>query len=282
MFDLRRFCALVNIKISVLEYHSKMLFPCNFPFRVSRFSSCAVVSPLNVAQFRRDLAGHPNQQAVSYVLDGLQHGFRLGFRPTRRLRVAEKNKPSAFQNPTVIDDYLANEVSRCRVAGPFPLLPLPNLQISSFGVIPKKGQPGKWCLIVDLSSPRGSNVNDGINPDDFSMHYIKLDQIISMVAKHGPGAMMAKFDVEAAYCNIAVHPEDRYLLGLKWRGQFFVDLALPFGLRSAPYIFNCVADLVEWIIVNKYSVAALMHYLDDFLTADPRRQSIVLGICRRR
>ena len=63
---------------------------------------------------------------------------------------------------------------------------------------------------------------------------------------------MAKFDVEAGYRNIAVHSDDRYLLGMKWHGQFFVDLALPFGLRSAPYIiFNSVADLVEWIIWNK-------------------------------
>ena len=101
------------------------------------------------------------------------------------------------------------------------------------------------------------------------MHYIKLDQIISMVLKHGPVALMAKFDVEAAYHNIAVHPDDQYLLGMKWRGQFFVDLALPFGLRSAPYIFNSVADIVEWIILNRYNVADLIHYLDDFLTAGP-------------
>ena len=81
--------------------------------------------------------------------------------------------------------------------------------------------------------------------------------------------MMAKFNVEAEYRNIAVHPEDRYPLGMKWRGQFFVDLALPFGFCSAPYIFNCVADVVEWIILNKYRVTDLMHYLDDFLTAGP-------------
>ena len=122
---------------------------------------------------------------------------------------------------------------------------------------------------MDLSSPWGSSVNDGINPDDFSMHYIKCDQIISMVAKHGPGAIMAKFDVEAAYRNIAVHPDNRYLLGMKQHGHFSVDLALSFGLRSAPYIFNCVADMVKWIILNKYSVADLMHYLDDFLTVGP-------------
>ena len=128
----------------------------------------------------------------------------------------------------------------------------PKLTSKQFRVIPKKGQPGKWRLIVDLSSPGGYSVNDGINADEFAMHYIKLDEIIRMVAKHGPGAMMAKFDVEAAYRNVAVHPEDRYLLGMKWRGQFFVDLALPFGLRSAPYIFNSIADMVEWIIINRY------------------------------
>ena len=101
------------------------------------------------------------------------------------------------------------------------------------------------------------------------MHYIHLDQIINMIAQHRPGALMAKFDVEAAYHNIAVHPDGRHLLGMQWRGQGFVDLALPFGLRSAPYIFNSVADLVEWILRNKYRVADLMHYLDDFITAGP-------------
>ena len=126
-------------------------------------------------------------------------------------RLPKKHKPSAFKNPKVIDDYLANEVARCRVAGPFPSIPLPNVQISSFGVIPKKGQPGKWHLIVDLPSPHG-----------FSMHYIKIDQIISMIAKHESGALMAKFDVEAAYRNIAVHPEDRYLLGMKWRIHTYI------------------------------------------------------------
>ena len=45
---------------------------------------------------------------------------------------------------------------------------------------------------------------------------------------------MAKFDVEAAYRKIAVHPADHYLFGMKWWGQYYVDLALPFGLRSAP------------------------------------------------
>ncbi len=31
-----------------------------------------------------------------------------------------------------------------------------------FGVIPKKGKPGKWRLIVNLSAPDGHSVNDSI------------------------------------------------------------------------------------------------------------------------
>ena len=90
-----------------------------------------------------------------------------------------------------------------------------------------------------------------------------------MVSKYGLGALMAKFDVEAAYRNIAVHPSDRYLLGMTWRNLYYVDLALPFGLRSAPYIFNSMADMVEWILLNPHHVLDLLHYLDDFITAGP-------------
>ena len=61
---------------------------------------------------------------------------------------------------------------------------------------------------------------------------------------------MAKFDIESAYRNIAINLSDRHLLGLKWRDAYYIDLALPFGLRSAPAIFNSVAELVEWILVH--------------------------------
>ncbi len=62
-------------------------------------------------------------------------------------------------------------------------------------VIPKTGQPGKWRLILDLSSPHGLSVNDGIDPDQFSLQYIKFDDVVTMVTKLGRGALMSKFDV---------------------------------------------------------------------------------------
>ena len=89
------------------------------------------------------------------------------------------------------------------------------------------------------------------------------------MSKYGSGALIAKFDVEAAYHNIAVHPSDWNLLVLKWRNHCYVDLALSSGLPSAPYIFNSVADMVEWILLIAHNVSDLLHYLDNFITAGP-------------
>lgn len=113
------------------------------------------MTPLQADQFALELQHHPDRQLVNYVLDGISNGFRVGFSPSHKLKSAKNNKPSALQHAAVVDEYLANAVSLGRVAGPFTSPPLPNLHISSFGVIPKRGQPGKWRLIVDLSSPGG-------------------------------------------------------------------------------------------------------------------------------
>ena len=102
-----------------------------------------------------ELENHPNQPQVSFVLEGLLKGFRVGYNYSHKLKSASRNKPSAYAHPEIVNAYLANKVSLGRVAGPFDFPPLPGLHISSFGVIPKKGQPGKWRLIVDLSSPYG-------------------------------------------------------------------------------------------------------------------------------
>ena len=82
-------CATVSCRTSDFIFHLKKLvvvqcqafvFWCNLAsHRVSRLPSSVGVSPLNVSQFTLNLTGHSDQQAVAYVLEGLQHGFRLGF-----------------------------------------------------------------------------------------------------------------------------------------------------------------------------------------------------------
>lgn len=247
------------------------------PSLVSPLRSVEFVSPLIVSKFQMELCNHPDRAAVSYVLEGLKHGFRLGFSPSSWvLKSSCTNMRSAIQQPSVIDDYLQTEIAQGRIAGPFPLSPFPYLHISRFGVIPKNNQPGKWRLILDLSSPPGHSVNDGIPRLPYSVQYVTIDEFIDGIMIRGQGALMAKFDVATAYRNIAVHPDDRYLLGMKWRGGYYVDMALPFGLRSAPFIFTSVADMVEWTLTHNHGVDFLRHYLDDFLTLGPPASDVCL------
>ena len=154
------------------------------------------------------LATHPDQCFRQYISDGLCHGFRVRFNYRHHCRKSRCNMSSALQQPQVIRDYLAQECSEGRVLGPLDPLMLPQVQINRFGVIPK-GATGKWCLIVDMSSPEGQSVNDGIQDTLCSLSYVTQ----AVVAK-GRGALMAKIDVKSAYQNVPIHPEDWWLIGM--------------------------------------------------------------------
>ena len=127
--------------------------------------------------------------------------------------------PFASLQPSVIDDYLSTELAKGRVAGPFSSPPLPHLHISSFGVIPKKHRPCKWRLILDLSSPDGHSVIDGIRKDPFTVQYMKVDDVIDGFLSLGRGTLLAKFDVESAYHILPIYPNDRYLFSMLWQGN---------------------------------------------------------------
>ena len=48
----------------------------------------------------------------------------------------------------------------------------------------------------------------------------------------------------------------------------YIDGCIPFGLHSAPKLFNLPADILEWI-AQQQGVLFIIHYLDDFLTMGP-------------
>ena len=62
---------------------------------------------------------------------------------------------------------------------------------------------------------------------------------------------------------------------MKWNGLVYIDGMLPFGLRSAPKIFNALADALEWC-VSQEGVKYIYHYLDDFAVIGPPDS----GICQ--
>ena len=68
------------------------------------------------------------------------------------------------------------------------------VQISPFGVISKSHQLGKWRLILDLSSPEGGSVNDGISRKLCSLSYLAVDNVAKVALQLGRGAKLAKLD----------------------------------------------------------------------------------------
>ena len=105
-----------------------------------------------------------------------------------------KNMASAALHPQVVEEYLSKEWSAGRIVGPLPLQEFSFVQISPFGVIPKS-TPGKWRLILDLSSPHGKSVNDRIDRRLCSLTYTKVDEVANYVLQKGRGTLLAKIDI---------------------------------------------------------------------------------------
>lgn len=78
---------------------------------------------------------------------------------------------------------LEKEIQLGRIAGPFKNPPMSNLKTNPIGVVPKR--EGGWRLIVLLLHPLGSSVNNGFEPDSFSVQYTSFDNVADMIFQSG-------------------------------------------------------------------------------------------------
>ena len=221
-------------------------------------------TPLHAFTLMDELATHPNQNFVHELIHNIQHGCSIGYNGPQ-FSHCSKNLPSAYQQPLILDNALLQECNAGRILGPFDTPPLPDFRCSGLGLVPK--HDGGWRTIYHLSAPHGNSINDYINPEDYTLSYCSVDDAYAILNLLGTGALMSKIDLKNAFRLIPVHPNDWNLLGICWRNKFYIDTCLPFGLRSAPFLFNQLSVAIHWILQHKYSVCHLLHYLDDFFTA---------------
>ena len=142
-------------------------------------------------------------------------------------------------------DYLAKDLSLGSLLGPFSdqaVEALSPLHINRFGVIRNDHNMGKWRLITDLSYLHGCSANEEINPALCSLEFTTRDVVANLVVSAGRGTLLSKVDIKSAYRLIPVHPEDRPLQAVSGDHQVYIGPMLPFGLRSAPEIFNAMVD----------------------------------------
>ena len=159
-----------------------------------------VHTPLNVEAWIQALQDHPNKDWVDSLLVGLRDGVRIGFNPNVPCCSAKANMQSAIAHPDIVEQYLRDEIASNNVAGPFSLDSWSeSVIVNRFGVIPKANKPGKWRLIVDLSFPHGSSVNDGISTRDASMAYSTIEDAGQIISKLGKSTLLAKLPLLALF-----------------------------------------------------------------------------------
>ena len=228
-------------------------------------SAANVLNAQGIAELLRN---YPNQRFVDTLVSIAISGVQVGYSGSLSGQTRLPNHASAFAHPNVIADSIQSDISKGRVK---EIASLPaNYFCSPIGLTPKTldGTQTGSQTIFDLSSPDGHSVNDGIPKEYRSIVYETIEDAIRLVAQAGRNAMMVKRDLKSAFRHIPINPCDYWLLIFEWQGKYYVDMFLPFGLRTAPRIFNLFAEALHWVFetLNEWNVT---HYLDDFLFVFP-------------
>ena len=223
---------------------------------------------LSPEAFARGLVKCPDREFVDNIVHDCTFGVRIGYKGPREARSCV-NWPSVAKLESHVQASIEKDVALGRKLGPFSCPPCATYMASPLGAFEKRSS-AKVRVVHDLSYPRGNSINDFIDPEDYQMKYMSIDDVVKEVKKLGCHALMAKADLSDAYHHILVHKDDWPLLGSVFIDEdgniwYYVSTVLPFGLRSAPKRFSGFA-LAAKLIMLYAGATYIDQYLDDFIT----------------
>lgn len=91
-----------------------------------------------------------------------------------------------------------------------------------------------------------NSVNHFIDPEDCSVAYTSLDQVLQEVARLGKGTVLAKMDIKSAFRLMIINPGDFDLLGFKFEGNYYIDKCLPMGCAISCNLFEKISTFLQW------------------------------------
>ena len=221
-----------------------------------------VTSQLNVPEWERQLRDYWDTQLIHLI----KFGFPLGFNRNMRLMSEKINHASALKHPSDVVAYLEEEIAHGAIVGPFVNNPIQSCHYSPFMTREKSGS-NQRRVIIDLSWPRETSVNDAIDKDsylgtEFSLTFPTVDNITTELKRLGRGAHIYKIDISRAFRHVKVDPRDYDLLGLYWENAY-IDTCVPFGSRHGTQIFQRLSDAVRFMM--RARGFQIVNYVDDYV-----------------
>ena len=145
-----------------------------------------VPSGFNISVWRSRFILKANYDDI-IVCELLEYGFPSGFDSIRLPKSTSKNHGGALGYAEHVDEFLRKERQLGAILRPFSKNPLDSfLMTSPLNTVEKKSYPGARRVIVDLSSPLGMSLNNGIDTDVYlgersTVHYPSLDDLFELV-----------------------------------------------------------------------------------------------------
>ena len=155
--------------------------------------------------------------------------------------------------------------------GPFSQVPFSEgFCISPLNIVSKKDSLERR-VILDLSFPEGSAINEGIPKDHYldnktDLTFPKVDDLVQLIKLKGRHCHLYKRDLKRAYRQIPVDLSDVPLLGYCFEGRYYFDKYLSMGLRSSAYICQRVTNAIRFMCHMLHIV--ILNYLEDFAGAE--------------
>ena len=209
-----------------------------------------------------------------------RYGARIGYEGPRNSVNIYPNLSTAEEDEEIVTADIVSELADNRLKCYLNRSCLPTYyKASPLGLVDKSD--GTKRRIHHLSYPpeEGGSINYGIPQHYGTIAYSNISEAVPGIQSLGKNSLLKKRDFEKAFRHIPISPLDTPLLEFHWQNKYYAEQFLPFGLRTAPYIFNLFAETFHWILEklleNNSLPAVVVHYLDDFLIVLPEKQDLI-------
>jgi len=224
------------------------------------------------------LLGTEQPEMLAYLTESFRNGFDIAI-DSERSTVVYENKKGMSPEEEVALAVGIEEDFRLGYSAKRPVNSKQVFVGNPVYVIPKKKMGkvirGKWRRVHNVSkSKRGfASVNEGIADEDATLNYptVELAAHRTLATKaSGLQVWYSKWDLKHAYRTLPVRPDQCGLLGFTDQGgRQFVELRVPFGVKSGCRLFTAVSSTVAWILEHVLGCDNVLSYIDDFLAIIP-------------